>query len=188
MTYPTQPEASHFVNGRYLEDTAGAAMEVIYPATGEVIATLHAATPDVIEQALTGAQAAQAEWARLSGMERGRVLRRAADIMRARNRELSVLETRDTGKPLQETLVADATSGADALEYFGGLAGSLTGEHVMLPGGDWGYTIREPLGVCVGHRGLELSHADRLLEGAHRRWPAAMRWCSNPPRPRRFRR
>jgi len=150
MTYPTQPKASHFVNGRYLEDTAGAAMEVICPATDEVIAILHEATPDVIDQALTGAQAAQVEWARLSGMERGRVLRRAADIMRARNRDLSILETRDTGKPLQETLVADATSGADALEYFGGLAGSLTGEHVLLPDGDWGYAIREPLGVCVG--------------------------------------
>jgi betaine-aldehyde dehydrogenase len=50
---------------------------------------------------------------------------------------------------LQETLVADATSAADALEYFGGLAGSLTGEHVQF-GEDFIYTIREPLGVCVG--------------------------------------
>lgn len=150
MTYPTQPEASHFVNGRYVEDSSGTEMPVIYPATGEVIATLHEATPAVIEAALNAAQAAQAEWAALSGTERGRVLRRAADLMRARNRELSVLETRDTGKPLQETLVADATSGADALEYFGGLAGSLTGEHMSLSGGDWAYTIREPLGVCVG--------------------------------------
>ena len=48
-------------------------------------------------------------------------------MMRAQNRSLSELETYDTGKPLQETLVADATSAADALEYFGGLAGSLTG-------------------------------------------------------------
>ncbi|MBU3259129.1 betaine-aldehyde dehydrogenase [Roseovarius sp. PS-C2] len=150
MTYDTQPKASHFVNGAYLEDTGGAAMEVIYPATGEVIARLHEATADVIEQAITGAQAAQVEWAKLSGMERGRVLRRAADLMCERNHDLSVLETRDTGKPLQETLVADASSGADALEYFGGLAASLTGEHIPLPGGDWAYTMREPLGVCVG--------------------------------------
>ncbi len=49
----------------------------------------------------------------------------------------------------QETLVADATSGADALEYFGGLAASLTGEHIPL-GENWVYTRREPLGVCVG--------------------------------------
>ncbi|TCP42915.1 betaine-aldehyde dehydrogenase [Rhodovulum marinum] len=149
MTHDAQPTASHFVNGAYLEDTAGAPIPVIYPATGAVIATVHAATPAVIEAALAGAVAAQAEWAQRSGTERGRVLRRAADIIRARNRELSRLETLDTGKPLQETLVADATSGADALEYFGGMAATLTGQHIPL-GADWAYTIREPLGVCVG--------------------------------------
>ncbi len=145
-----QPEASHFVNGRYVEDKAGAEMKVIYPATGEVIARLHEATPAVIEEAITSARAAQADWAAKSGTERGRVLRRAADIIRERNRELSVLETHDTGKPLQETLVADATSGADALEYYGGLAGSLTGDHIPLGDGNWAYTIREALGLCVG--------------------------------------
>ncbi len=149
-TYPTQPEASHFVNGAYVEDTAGAPLDVIYPATGEVIATLHEATPAIVEAALSAAEVAQKAWAALTGTERGRILRRAADLMRERNHPLSVLETRDTGKPYQETSVADATSGADALEYFGGLAGALTGEHIPLAGGDWAYTRREPLGVCVG--------------------------------------
>ncbi|WP_171123042.1 MULTISPECIES: betaine-aldehyde dehydrogenase [unclassified Ruegeria] len=145
-----QPKASHFINGEYVEDTNGAPIDVIFPATGEIIARLHSATAEVVEQALNSAKTAQNEWAALSGTERGRVLRRAADIMRERNRELSILETHDTGKPLQETLVADATSGADALEYFGGLAASLTGEHIPLGGGDFVYTIREALGVCVG--------------------------------------
>ncbi|WP_170326319.1 betaine-aldehyde dehydrogenase [Ruegeria arenilitoris] len=145
-----QPKASHFINGEYVEDTNGAPIDVIYPATGEVIARLHSATPEIVNQALNSAKSAQAKWEAMSGTERGRVLRRAADIMRERNYDLSVLETHDTGKPLQETLVADATSGADALEYFGGLAASLTGEHIPLGGGDFVYTIREALGVCVG--------------------------------------
>ncbi len=149
MRYDTQPKASHFVDGAYLEDSAGREMEVIYPASGAVIARLHEATDAVIEKALVSARRAQAEWAALKPVERGRVLRRAADLMRERNRALSELESCDTGKPLSETLYVDATSGADALEYFGGLAGALTGEHVPL-GADWGYTIREPLGVCVG--------------------------------------
>ncbi|HKK98443.1 MAG TPA: betaine-aldehyde dehydrogenase [Marivita sp.] len=149
MTYPTQPTASHFIDGAYVEDTTGTPIPVIYPATGEEIATVYAATPDIVDRALASAQKAQKEWAALSGTERGRVLRRAADIMRERNHDLSVLETRDTGKPYQETIAVDATSGADALEYFGGLAGSLTGEHIQL-GEDWVYTRREPLGVCVG--------------------------------------
>ncbi len=145
-----QPKASHFINGEYVEDTNGAPIDVIYPATGEVIARLHSATPEIVEKALNSAKSAQAAWAALSGTERGRVLRRAADIMRDRNRDLSIIETHDTGKPLQETLVADATSGADALEYFGGLAASLTGEHIPLADGDFVYTVREALGVCVG--------------------------------------
>ncbi|MBI6629066.1 betaine-aldehyde dehydrogenase [Pontibaca salina] len=149
MTYPTQPQASHYIAGEYAEDTSGAPIPVICPATGDTIATVHAATPALIERAITAAGEAQRAWAALTGTERGRILRRAADLIRERNRDLSVLETRDTGKPLQETLVADATSGADALEYFGGLAGTLTGEHIQL-GEDWVYTRREPLGVCLG--------------------------------------
>ncbi|MEO0390646.1 MAG: betaine-aldehyde dehydrogenase [Pseudomonadota bacterium] len=150
MPYIPQPNASHFIDGAYVDDTAGDPIPVIYPATGETIATVHAATPAIVEQAITSAVRAQRDWAQLSGTERGRILRRAADLMRARNHDLSVLETYDTGKPYQETSVVDATSGADALEYFGGLAASLTGEHIDLGHGNWAYTRREPLGLCVG--------------------------------------
>ncbi len=149
MTYPTQPNASHFIGGQYVEDTGGAPIDVIYPATGEVIGRVHSATPAIVAQAVASARAAQAAWAAMTGTERGRILRCAADILRERNHDLSVLETFDTGKPYQETSVADATSGADALEYFGGLAAALTGEHIQL-GEDWVYTRREALGVCVG--------------------------------------
>ena len=145
----TQPQASHFIDGKYVEDTAGDPIPVIYPATGAVIATVYSATPEIIDQALASASRAKKLWASWTATERGRVLRRAADIMRDRNNDLSVLETYDTGKPFQETSVADATSGADALEYFGGLAASITGEHIQL-GDDFVYTRREPLGVCVG--------------------------------------
>ncbi|WP_333827424.1 betaine-aldehyde dehydrogenase [Pararhodobacter sp.] len=144
-----QPTASHFIDGAYVEDNAGAPIDVVYAASGETIARLHEATPDIIDRALASARRAQRDWARLMPVERGRILQRAAAIIRERNRELSVLETLDTGKPLQETLVADATSGADALEYFGGMAATVTGESIPL-GRDFVYTIREPLGVCVG--------------------------------------
>ena len=149
MKIDPQPVASHFINGEYVEDAAGEAIPVIYPATGEQIATVHAATDAIVEKALAAAAAAQAEWAAMKGVERGRILRRAAQIMEERNHELSVLETYDTGKPYQETSVVDATSGREALEFFGGLAGALTGEHIQL-GADFAYTRREALGVCVG--------------------------------------
>ncbi|WP_299646436.1 betaine-aldehyde dehydrogenase [uncultured Jannaschia sp.] len=150
MTRPNaRPVASHFVDGAYVEDAAGTPIPVIYPATGDTIATVHAATPGILERALASAERAQVAWAVADPVERGRVLRRAADLLRARNRALSELETLDTGKPLQETLVADAASGADALEYFGGLAPDVTGTSIRF-GEDWAYTIRRALGVCVG--------------------------------------
>jgi betaine-aldehyde dehydrogenase len=144
-----QPQGSHFVDGQFIDDTAGAEIEVIYPGTGEVIALLNEATPAVIEAALASAARAQGEWAALRPVERGRILRRAADLIREHGESLARLETLDTGKPLQETLVADWPSGADALEYFAGLAPTVTGETIPV-GGDFVYTLREPLGVCVG--------------------------------------
>src|SRR5689334_1829122 len=145
-----QPKASHFIDGEYVEDEGGTVIESIYPATGEVIARLHAATPAIVERAIAAAKRAQPEWAAMSPMARGRILKRAADIMRERNRALSELETLDTGKPIQETVVADPTSGADAFEFFGGIApAGLNGSHIPL-GQDFAYTKRVALGVCVG--------------------------------------
>lgn len=144
-----QPNASHFVGGSYLESRSGTPFESVYPATGEAIARITPADDAVIEAAVSAAKTGQKAWAETPPAERGRVLRRAADILREKNRELSILETLDTGKPLQETLVADAASGADCLEYYGGLAATLTGEHIDL-GGSFAYTKREPLGICFG--------------------------------------
>ncbi|TIW30552.1 MAG: aldehyde dehydrogenase family protein, partial [Mesorhizobium sp.] len=84
-----QPKASHYVNGRYIDDEQGAPLPVIYPATGETIAMLRSATPNVLELAIEAARAAQPAWARLKPVERGRILRRAADILRARNTDLA---------------------------------------------------------------------------------------------------
>ncbi|MEP3048413.1 MAG: betaine-aldehyde dehydrogenase [Roseibium sp.] len=144
-----QPQASHYIGGTYVESQSGTPFDSIYPATGEVIAKIHTADDAVIDAAIKAAKEGQKIWAAMAPVERGRVLRKAADILREKNHELSVLETLDTGKPLQETLVADAASGADCLEYFGGLAATLTGEHIDL-GGSFAYTKREPLGICFG--------------------------------------
>jgi betaine-aldehyde dehydrogenase len=120
------------------------------PATGEVLAELQAAGTAEVDEAVAAAARAQPAWAALTGAERGRILRRAADLLRARNDELARLETLDTGKPIQETLVVDVISGAECLEYFAGLAATITGEHVDLGPAAFGYTRREPLGIVAG--------------------------------------
>ncbi len=129
---------------------AGEKFASINPATGEVLGYVTAAGSAQVNAAVRAAQKAQAGWGALTGTERARVLRRAADILRSRNQELAELETRDTGKPIQETRVVDVASGADCFEYFAGLAQSLSGEHIDLGTGAFGYTRREPLGVVAG--------------------------------------
>jgi betaine-aldehyde dehydrogenase len=124
--------------------------QTINPATGEVLAQIAIDGPAEVAAAVARASAAQKEWANLPGVARGRILRRAADILRARNVELAVLETRDTGKPIQETSAVDVLSGADCLEYYAGLAATLAGEHLDLGPQAFGYTRREPLGVVAG--------------------------------------
>ncbi|MFB2532251.1 betaine-aldehyde dehydrogenase [Paracoccus sp. p3-h83] len=144
-----QPKASHFIDGAYVDDAASATFDTHYPFDGSVIARLHEATPKLIDQSIKAAQTAQPAWAALRPVERARILHRAAQIIRDRGPELAELESRDTGKPIQETEVADWPSGADALEFFAGLAPSVTGDTIPL-GSDFAYTRREALGVCVG--------------------------------------
>jgi len=64
--------------------------------------------------------------------------------------ELARVEVLDTGKPIAEALEVDVSSAADCLEYFGGIAAALHGRHFDLGPSAFGYTRREPLGVCVG--------------------------------------
>ena len=122
----------------------------VNPANGEELAVLPVDGSRQVDAAVARALEAQAEWAALTGAQRGRVLRRAADILRDRNDELAELETRDTGKPIQETRVVDVLSGAECFEYYGGLAAGLAGEHLDLGPAAFGYTRREPLGVVAG--------------------------------------
>ncbi len=124
--------------------------KTINPATGEMLAEIAVAGPAEVAAAVARASAAQKQWASLPGAARGRILRRAADILRARNAELAQLETRDTGKPIQETSAVDVHSGADCLEYYAGIAATLAGEHLDLGPQAFGYTRREPLGIVAG--------------------------------------
>jgi betaine-aldehyde dehydrogenase len=125
-------------------------IHVINPATGEELAVLAVDGPAQVNAAVERARQAQRGWRAMTGAERGRVLQRAARLLRERNDALAELETRNTGKPIQETLAVDVISGAECLEYFAGLAAGLAGEHIDLGPKAFGYTRREPLGVVAG--------------------------------------
>jgi betaine-aldehyde dehydrogenase len=147
------PAATVTAAGERAEQAGGAAagsFRVINPATGALLAEIPADGPAQIDAAVARARAAQKKWAAMTGAERGRVLQRAARLLRERNEELAQLETRNTGKPIQETRAVDVLSGAECLEYYAGLAAGLAGEHLDLGPAAFGYTRREPLGVVAG--------------------------------------
>ncbi len=129
---------------------AGERFASLNPATGEVLGYVVAAGAAEVNAAVLAAQRGQRTWSALTGAERARILRRAAELLRSRNLPLAQLESRDTGKPIQETQVVDVVSGADCFEYFAALAQSLSGEHIDLGSQAFGYTRREPLGVVAG--------------------------------------
>ena len=133
-----------------LAEPASSRLASFNPATGERLGDVPVAGPREIEDAVRAAREAQPAWAALAGSERARILRRAAELLRARNDALAELETRDTGKPIQETRVVDVISGAECIEYFAALAQSAAGEHIDLGPQAFGYTRREPLGIVAG--------------------------------------
>ncbi len=138
-----------FIDGESVAAADGTTFDNHNPATGATICRVAYAGEADVARAVAAARKAQPAWAQLSGTERGRILRRAAELLRERTDEMARLESLDTGRPIQETPEADVGSGADCLEYFGSLAASIQGEYQDL-GGAFYYTRREPLGVCAG--------------------------------------
>ncbi|MBS0232048.1 MAG: betaine-aldehyde dehydrogenase [Proteobacteria bacterium] len=139
----------NYIGGRFLPTADGETFENRDPATGDLISLVEIALAPEIDAALQSAKEGFARWSRMSGAERGRVLNKAARLLRERNRELAEIEVRDAGKPIQEAEVVDVVSGADCIEYFAGFAATLHGEQIALNNA-FVYTRREPIGICVG--------------------------------------
>ena len=130
--------------------TSAKTFHSINPANGEILAEIQPASPADIERSVASARRGQAIWASMTGVERGRILLRAASILRERNDVLAHLETLDTGKPISETAAVDIATGADVLEYYAGLCQSLEGTQLPLRDTSFFYTRREPIGVVAG--------------------------------------
>lgn len=138
-----------YIGGRYVESANPVLSDNLNPATGELLCRVEKAGDAEVALALQTAKQGFAEWSAMTGAERGRILNKAARLLRERNQELAELEVCDNGKPIQEAIAVDVLSGADCVEYFAGLAASLHGHHHQLKNA-FAYTRREPLGVCLG--------------------------------------
>ncbi len=139
-----------WISGAPAPDPDAARFDNRNPATGQLLAVVEEADAAMVDRAVRAARDAFPGWAARTGAERGRILRAAADGLRAFNDEFARLEVLDVGKPLSEAHEVDVASAADCLEYFAGVAAAIGGQHVDLGPSAFGYTRREPLGVCVG--------------------------------------
>src|SRR5581483_3377987 len=127
-----------YVNGKWVKDRAS--MPVYNPATEEIIA--HAA--------LDSARRAQPGWSRLTGVERGNILRRWADLVEAHRERLARLLSQEQGKPLAEAL-AEIDFGTSWFRYYAEFDRRIEGD--ILPADkrdEQIWIVRAPVGVVVG--------------------------------------
>jgi betaine-aldehyde dehydrogenase len=137
-----------YVGGEWVAATSGKQLDVIDPATEQVIAQVPAAGAADVDKAVQAARAAfTGGWKDATAQERGRVLLRLAERLRARKAELAEIETRNNGKPIVESEY-DIDDTATCFEYYGGLATKIHGEVLPVPAPALALALKEPVGVA----------------------------------------
>ena len=139
-----------FIGGEWVESSSGETMEVLNPATGEVIAEVPRGTAEDVERAVEAAKKAWSEWKLKTPKDRMELLLKLADAIDDNAEELTRLESLNVGKPMA-IATDEMPFSADNLRFFAGAARNLEGK----AGGEYveGYTSivrREPLGIVAG--------------------------------------
>jgi aldehyde dehydrogenase (NAD+) len=122
--------------------------EVRDPGRDVLVAVAAKAGREGVDAAVDAAVDAQDEWQGLDRGEVGRILNRIAAGIRERADELARIETLENGRPLTTSRIL-VQQAADYFEYYGGMANTIQGDTVPLPGNKLDYTRREPLGVSA---------------------------------------
>ncbi|ACI94178.1 succinate-semialdehyde dehydrogenase [NADP+] (ssdh) [Afipia carboxidovorans OM5] len=137
-----------FIDGRW-RDGSKPRLPVVNPATEEMIGTLaHAGQAD-LDEALAAAQRGFEVWRRTGALERSKLIRRAAEILRGRIDTIATLMTLEQGKPLVESR-AEATGAADTIEWFAEETRRTYGR--IVPARAMNVTqmvVKEPVGVAA---------------------------------------
>ena len=138
-----------YINGEYVDAASNATIDVIDPATTEVIATVPDANAQDVDRAVHAARQAfdDGPWKDATAQDRGRVLFKLAQIVRDRADELAEIETRNSGKPIVESEF-DMSDVATCFEYYGGLATKIHGDVLPVPDNAISLALREPIGVA----------------------------------------
>ena len=150
MTSTTLMRKQLFINGEWRDATGGKTIEVVNPATEEVIAEVASAEQGDVDAAVAAARAALAgPWGRLSARERGRLIWRIGEKLLEKADDIARLETLHNGKPIFESRQIEVPASAECFQYFASWADKIHGETLPVKGNYLTYTLREPIGVVA---------------------------------------
>jgi acyl-CoA reductase-like NAD-dependent aldehyde dehydrogenase len=142
----------NYIDGTWVDAAEGERFDVHNPATGEVIATAPDSKQADVDAAVVAARRAFDDgrwWPGTSARDRGRILLRAAEIVRREHERLSRMESLDSGKPIGDAR-EDIAEVAYMYEYFGGWATKIDGDVQHLSSDAMFMVWKEPMGVAVG--------------------------------------
>ena len=137
-----------FIANEWRKATSGQTLEVMNPATEEILASVEAAGEADVDAAVMAARDRfdSDEWRRLSARKRGAMLYRAGELLAQRAKQVAKLETLQNGKPFFESSI-DVAMTVETLKYYGGWADKLGGNVLPVASGDFVFTDRVPVGV-----------------------------------------
>lgn len=137
-----------YVNGKWIESTTNK-MEVVNPATGEVIAAISTGGKKETNEAIASAEEAFSSWKKLPGPKRGKYLQRVVQLMRERVDELAETITKENGKPLPDAK-GEVISAIEYLNWYAEEAKRIYGDTLPASHTDKQLLVlREPIGVCA---------------------------------------
>lgn len=113
----TYPNTQLFIDGAWRDGSDGRTIDVVDPATGEVIGTVAHASRGDLDDALAAAETGFQVWSATGAFDRYKVMRKAADLLRTRADAIAAMLTREQGKPLAEAR-GEVLSGADVIDWF----------------------------------------------------------------------
>ena len=111
------PDTHLFLNGEWREAVAKESLEIINPATEEVIGKVSHARKEDLDVALNAAEKAFDSWKNVSAYERSKILRKAADIVRCKADHIATLMTMEQGKPVIEAKM-ETMGAADSIDWY----------------------------------------------------------------------
>jgi phenylacetaldehyde dehydrogenase len=139
------------IGGDWVDAKSDKTFDVFDPATGREIAKVAEGDAADIDAAVAAARRAfeSGPWARMSPLERSKLIYRLGDAMEAKAEEFAALEALDNGKPIRDARAVDVPGSYEMFRYMLGWATRLNGETVPVsaPGNWHAYTLREPIGV-----------------------------------------